>query len=64
MAGDNDTGRIWLTEKDAAEYLQCSKSFLAIDRTRNRRIPFSKLGNRIRYSRKELDAYLERNRGF
>lgn len=50
----------WLTSKQAAEYLGCSRSLLDKDRiTGLLGIPFSRLGRHIRYSRKALDAYLE-----
>ena len=52
----------WLTPKQAAEYLGCSRSLLDKDRiTGLLGIPFSRLGRHIRYSRKALDAFLEAN---
>lgn len=50
----------WLSPKQAAEYLGCSRSLLDKDRiTGLLGIPFSRLGRHIRYSRKSLDAYLD-----
>lgn len=50
----------WLSPKQAADYLGCSRSLLDKDRiTGLLGIPFSRLGRHIRYSRKALDAYLE-----
>lgn len=50
----------WLTPKQAAEYLGCSRSMLDKDRiTGLHGIPFYRFGRLIRYSRKALDAYLE-----
>ncbi|MDR1397645.1 MAG: helix-turn-helix domain-containing protein [Desulfarculales bacterium] len=50
----------WLTTAQAAEYLQCSESFLHQDRhTRLHGIPFSRLGRHVRYRQSDLDEFLE-----
>lgn len=49
----------WLSTKDAAAYLNISPSTLNNDRvTRLLGLPFSRVGRRILYDRRELDAYL------
>ena len=49
----------WLSVEQAAKYLGCSRSLLDKDRvTKLLGIPYSRLGRHIRYSRTELDAYL------
>lgn len=53
----------WLTEQQAAEYLNVSPSFLAKNRCYKRGlelIPFVKLSSRcIRYDKLQLDTWLE-----
>ncbi len=57
-----------LTEKEAAEYICMSRSFLRKDRMdgiRASRTPgpqFVKLGRSIRYLKEDLDAWLSKNR--
>lgn len=49
----------WMNTKDAAAYLNISPSTLNNDRvTRLLGLPFSRVGRRILYDRRELDAYL------
>lgn len=50
----------WLTTKEAARYLGCSKAFLEKDRLdKLSGIPFVKLGRKlVRYNRVDLDSYL------
>ena len=59
----NDTISVlvrWLSPKDAAEYLGCSRNFLDKARLTNiPPIPFTRLGRHIRYDRNDLDAFLE-----
>ena len=54
---------IWLTEKQAAEYLNVSPSMLAKNRCYKRGlelIPFVKMSSRcIRYDKLQLDTWLE-----
>ena len=51
--------RRWLSTKDAAAYLGVAVSTLANDRcSRLLGLPFSRVGRRILYDRRELDAYL------
>ncbi len=53
----------FLTVKEAAEYLSCSKSLLDQDRlTGLLKIPFSRLGRKILYNVDDLNTFLERNR--
>jgi excisionase family DNA binding protein len=53
------SSEVWFTTKQAAEYLQVSEIFLSTDRcTRRYGIPFYRLGKRIRYNRRDLDAML------
>lgn len=57
-----------LTEKEAAQYIGMSRSFLSQDRMngfRDRRTPgpiFMKLGRSIRYRKEDLDAWLAQHR--
>lgn len=54
--------RRWLSPQQAAEYLGVHKSFLDKDRvTRLHGVPFTRLGRRILYDVRALDAFLERN---
>jgi hypothetical protein len=51
----------FLTEQEAAAFLNMSVSFLAKDRTSDRppRVPFVKWGRSVRYSRAILQAIAE-----
>lgn len=57
-----------LTEKEAAEYITMSQSFLRQDRMngyregRTRGPEFMKLGRAIRYRKEDLDSWLIQNR--
>lgn len=52
-------GSRWLSTKDAAAYLGVAVSTLNNDRvTRLLGLPFSRVGRRVLYDRRELDAYL------
>jgi len=57
-----------LTEKQAAEYIQMSQSFLRQDRMngiRKNRTPgpkYLKLGRSVRYFREDLDDWLQQNK--
>lgn len=49
----------WMNTKEAAAYLNISPSTLNNDRvTRLLGLPFSRVGRRVLYDRRELDAYL------
>lgn len=51
--------RRWLSTKAAAAYLGVAVSTLCNDRcTRLLGLPFSRVGRRVLYDRRELDAYL------
>ena len=51
----------WIDRKEAAAYLKCSYAFLSKDMvTRLHGIPHARLGRKIRYRRKDLDAWLEK----
>jgi excisionase family DNA binding protein len=53
----------WCSEAGAADYLDCSRSFLSKDRvTGLHGIPFYRLGRHIRYSIDDLDDFLLRSR--
>lgn len=60
--------KITLTEKEAAEYIGMSQSFLRKDRmdgVREHRTPgpqFLKLGKSVRYLKEDLDAWLLQHR--
>lgn len=60
--------KITLTEKEAAEYIGMSRSFLRQDRMngiREKRTPgpkFLKIGRSIRYLKDDLDAWLNQHR--
>lgn len=56
---DKTDVRRWLSTADAAQYLGVAESTLCNDRcSRLLGIPFAKLGRRVLYDRRELDAYL------
>ena len=53
-------GRDLLDEKAAADFLQLSPGTLSVWRSTGRyRIPFVKVGRRVRYRRADLEAWLE-----
>lgn len=60
--------KITLTEKEAAEYISMSRSFLRQDRMNGFRISrtpgpkFLKLGRSIRYLKEDLDSWLLEHR--
>lgn len=47
------------TEEEAANFLRIKPRVLIDERTRGRITPFRIVGNRIRYTRKMLDDYIE-----
>jgi len=57
-----------MTEKEAAEYISMSVSFLRADRmngvrkNRTRGPEFSKIGRTVRYMKDELDRWLDNHR--
>jgi predicted DNA-binding transcriptional regulator AlpA len=57
-----------LNEKEAAEYIGMSLSFLRQDRvngfreTRTRGPEFSRIGRTVRYMKEELDAWLDKHK--
>jgi excisionase family DNA binding protein len=54
---------VWLTRREAAEYLGVKPQTLAIWASAGRyRLPFHKLGRSVRYSKDDLDAFLARRR--
>ncbi len=61
MTKDNNTNQIqkeWLTPDDVEEGYEISKSTQSKLRMK-RKIPFSKIGKYIRYSRTELNKWLQ-----
>lgn len=55
----------FLREREAAEYLGVSRSWLAQGRIRGSELdtpPYLKLGRSVRYDRDDLDAWLEQRR--
>lgn len=50
-----------LTTREAAEYLGCSPSFLEHARYAGRPPAYFKVGARVRYRLRDLDAYVEDN---
>ena len=54
-----DTSRLW-DEREAARYLNLSVEFLQRDRVRARRVPFIKIGSRVRYDPADVIAYKDR----
>ena len=55
--------RRWLSEEQAAAYLDCSRSFLAKARMSGlHNIIFARLGRHIRYDLADLDNFLERSK--
>lgn len=52
----------YLTPQQAADYLGMSKSFLDKARVHGDGPPYFKIGNRVRYRRDELDAWMEAHR--
>ena len=64
MTKDNNTNQIqkeWLTPKDLFEDYEISTSTQAKMRM-DRKIPFSKIGKYIRYSRNEINKWLQDHR--
>lgn len=55
---------IYMTARKAAAYLGTTEAELARDREREQpEIPFTRIMGRVRYSDRELDAFLNRVRG-
>lgn len=53
------SNNIWLTTKEASEYLKISVGTLAVWRTNNTyNIPYTKCGGRVRYLKSDLDNWL------
>ncbi len=53
------TEKIWLTAKEASEYLQITIGTLAVWRTnRTYPIPYTKCGGRIRYKLSDIENWL------
>ena len=50
------------TPKQVADYIQTTPAALAQDRYHGRGIPFIKVGNRVRYLRDDIAAYLAAQR--
>ena len=48
----------WLTIKQAAQYMNCTLNYVQ-RACQYRRIPFSKVGHRYVFDRKDLDAHVE-----
>lgn len=53
---------VYLTETDVAKITGRAKSTLQKDRARRVGIPFFKFGRSIRYTLKDVHAYMEANR--
>lgn len=57
-----------LNEKDAAEYIGMSRSYLNSDRSNGPRVKrtkgpvFMKIGKAVRYRKEDLDEWLQQNR--
>ena len=51
-----------LTERDAAEYLNCSSALLRLMRQQGRGPAYLRLGRLIRYEVPDLDNYRQRHR--
>jgi excisionase family DNA binding protein len=47
-----------LTVKQAADILNVSTTFLNIDRIREKRVPFIKIGKLVRYRPSDLEAFI------
>lgn len=51
-----------LTQREVADWLGCSESFLEQARCRNPgMIPFCKIGKSVRYSRQAVQQYIQAN---
>ncbi|OQX03566.1 MAG: hypothetical protein BWK73_39130 [Thiothrix lacustris] len=50
------------TPEQAAQYLNVSERQLQLDRTTKRLIPYIKVGRLVRYSKADLDAYIQSQR--
>ncbi len=57
MSSEFFNNLIWMTTKEASEYLRLSPEALRIQVHRGK-IPFSKLGRRLRFKREDLDKLL------
>jgi hypothetical protein len=51
-----------LTEREALEILNCSRSKLATDRMNGLGPSFVRIGSAIRYTMADLEAYIQQNR--
>ncbi len=51
-----------MTPEQAAKMLSSTKRFLQLDRSTKREIPFIKVGRLVRYSRTDLNAYIQSQR--
>ncbi|MBU9615220.1 helix-turn-helix domain-containing protein [Burkholderia multivorans] len=59
MSAQSETPAVLMTTAQAAEYLGISFHTLEIWRsTRRYHVPFVKIGNRVRYRRADLDAWI------
>lgn len=47
---------------DAAKFLNVSRSFLDKDRISEKRIPFMRIGRKIAYDIKDLEAFLDQQK--
>jgi excisionase family DNA binding protein len=57
--GRFDERRNWATE-EAAEYLGCTTDTLKVW-TSKRRVPFVRVGRLVRFRKRDLDAWLDKN---
>ncbi|MGI9485191.1 MAG: helix-turn-helix domain-containing protein [Geminicoccaceae bacterium] len=56
--GQHLTLPIWMSPRDAAQYLSCTTQHLQNLRARRTGPPFVRFGRLVRYARVDLDAYL------
>ena len=49
---------VFLTVKQAADYLSCAVSFIRNEFVYAHKVPFVRLGKRIVFHREDLDAYM------
>ncbi len=61
MNTSSNIQRRYLTEREACRYVRCSRFTLYRLRKKGL-LPYSYLGNSIRYKIDDLDAYMEANR--
>ncbi|EKO3370776.1 helix-turn-helix domain-containing protein [Vibrio fluvialis] len=62
MENSQSQSRLYLTRKEAAQYLRLSPKTLANWAVTGKHLPFSRAGAKIIYRKKDIESYLDRHR--